>query len=210
MPAFEILATFLLATAVFAYIPGPAMIYTAAQTLALGRRAGFMAALGIHVGGYAHVIAAALGLSYVFHTVPTLYFIIKLAGALYLCWLGLRLILDRTQTDMLPAGASRKSAKRAFLDSVIVEVLNPKTAIFFIAFLPQFSDATAALPIWAQLMVFGTIANLMFTSADVVCAFLAGFVARRMRSSSAARNLLRQTSGVVLIGLGLNLIAKRA
>jgi threonine/homoserine/homoserine lactone efflux protein len=210
MPAFEILATFLLATAVFAYIPGPAMIYTAAQTLALGRRAGFMAALGIHVGGYAHVIAAALGLSYVFHTVPTLYFIIKLAGALYLCWLGLRLILDRTQTDMVPAGASRKSAKRAFLDSVIVEVLNPKTAIFFIAFLPQFSDATAALPIWAQLMVFGTIANLMFTSADVVCVFLAGFVARRMRSSSAARNLLRQTAGVVLIGLGLNLIAKRA
>lgn len=210
MPAFEILATFFLATAVFAYIPGPAMIYTAAQTLALGRRAGFMAALGIHVGGYAHVAAAALGLSYLFHTVPTLYFIIKLAGALYLCWLGLRLILDRTQTEILPGGASRKTAKRAFLDSIVVEVLNPKTAIFFIAFLPQFSDASASLPIWVQLMVFGAIANLMFTSADVVCVVLAGFVARRMRSSNTARNLLRQTAGVVLIGLGLNLIAKRA
>ena len=91
MPPIELLIAFIATTAVFACIPGPAMLYAAAQTIARGRWSGLMAALGIHIGGYAHVLAAAAGLSILFHAVPALYLIVKLAGAAYLVWLGISL-----------------------------------------------------------------------------------------------------------------------
>jgi threonine/homoserine/homoserine lactone efflux protein len=106
-----------------------------------------MASLGIHLGGYAHVIAAAAGLSVLFHAVPVLYTVVKLAGAAYLVWLGIRLI---RQAGAVPAQLPRVEAKSrgsAFLESIAVEVLNPKTASFFLAFLPQFTDPSAGLPI---------------------------------------------------------------
>ncbi len=95
MPSIEILITFFVATFVFAYMPGPAMLYAAAQTIARGRRSGWMAALGIHIGGYAHVVAAAAGLALLFEIVPPLYIALKLIGAAYLIWLGLRLFLAK-------------------------------------------------------------------------------------------------------------------
>ena len=91
MPSNEIMIAFFLATAVFAYMPGPSTLYAAAQTIARGRHAGWMAALGIHVGGYVHVAAAALGLAILFTTIPMLYIVLKFAGAIYLIWLGLKL-----------------------------------------------------------------------------------------------------------------------
>ena len=138
--------TFAITTATFALMPGPAMLYAAARTLAGGKRAGLMASLGLHAGGYVHVIAAAAGLAILFHAVPPLFMAMKLAGAAYLVWLGLSLFRYRD-----PVGASRPefapaSATRAFAQSVAVEVLNPKTAIFFLAFLPQFVDVSAGLP----------------------------------------------------------------
>ncbi len=200
MPSIELFLAFLAATAVFAYMPGPAMIYAAAQTLARGRRAGFMAALGIHIGGYAHVIAAAFGLSVVFTLVPAAYLAVKLAGAAYLIWLGITIIIRRNETQT--GVAKTKSPRRAFMESVLVEVLNPKTAIFFIAFLPQFADPAASLPLWAQLMILGTIVNLTFSSADIFCVYFAGAVVDRLRRSSRAQRVTRYLGGSLMIGLG--------
>ncbi|MEM9044550.1 MAG: LysE family translocator [Pseudomonadota bacterium] len=210
MPPFETLLAFAAATLVFAYMPGPALLYTAAQTIARGRSAGLMAALGIHVGCYLHVIAAAAGLSYLFKAVPTLYLALKIAGALYLIWLGLNLIFKRDETasevDVIPHRSNRK----AFVESVMVEVLNPKVALFFIAFLPQFIDPTASLPVWAQFLILGTIVNFAFTSADLVCVLMAGAVMKRLRSSAGAARLMRRAGGGLLIALGTHMALQRS
>jgi threonine/homoserine/homoserine lactone efflux protein len=211
MPTTELLIAFLAATAVFAYMPGPAMLYAAAQTMSGGRSAGLVASLGIHLGGYAHVIAAAAGLSVLFHAVPVLYTLVKLAGAAYLVWLGIRLIRQAGEASLAPplARAGSASGRPAFLESVAVEVLNPKTALFFLAFLPQFTDASAPLPIWTQLLLLGTIVNLMFSSADLICVLLAGAALERLRRSSRAQRIARRAGGAILIGLGINLAMHR-
>jgi threonine/homoserine/homoserine lactone efflux protein len=208
MPSTELLIAFLATTAVFAYIPGPAMLYAAAQTIARGRWSGLMAVLGIHLGGYVHVFAAAAGLSILFHAVPVLYMAVKFAGAAYLVWLGISLF-GAGKNVALP-GIEPKSARRAFFESVTVEVLNPKTAIFFVAFLPQFADVSAAFPVWLQLAILGTIVNLMFSSADIVCVLLAGAVIDRLRRSSQAQRLMQRAGGAMLIGLGAHLAFQKS
>lgn len=210
MPSIEILLAFAAATLVFAYMPGPALLYTAAQTIARGRRAGLMAAFGIHVGCYLHVFAAAAGLSVIFKAVPVLFVALKIAGALYLIWLGLGLIFKR-ESQMPDAGAiEQKTARRAFIESVTVEILNPKVALFFIAFLPQFIDPAAGLPIWAQFLILGTIVNLTFTSADLMCVLLAGAVMSRLRRSAGAARLTRRIGGSLLVGPGVHLALQRS
>ena len=211
MPPLETLIAFFLTTAVFAYVPGPAMLYAAAQTIARGRWSGLMASLGIHLGGYAHVIAAAAGLSALFHAVPSLYLAVKLLGALYLIWLGIRMFRARVEEQpVVSAQQVRRSGWRAFAESVSVEVLNPKTALFFLAFLPQFVDPSAAFPVWMQLFILGTIVNLMFTSADVVCVMLAGALATRLKGSARVQKGLQRAGGTILVGLGLNLALQRS
>ncbi|RWO83673.1 LysE family translocator [Mesorhizobium sp.] len=210
MPSTELLIAFFATTAIFAYIPGPAMLYAAAQTMARGRWSGLTAALGIHLGGYVHVVAAAAGLSVLFHAVPTLYIAVKLAGALYLIWLGVSLFRAKAQDDAVISGIEPKSARRAFFESITVEVLNPKTAIFFMAFLPQFIDASATFPVWLQFLVLGTIVNLMFSSADVMCVVLAGALITRLRRSSHAQRLMRRAGGAVLVGLGVHVALQKS
>lgn len=211
MPPFETLLAFFLTTAVFAYVPGPAMLYATAQTIARGRWSGLMATLGIHLGGYAHVIAAAAGLSALFHAVPSLYLAVKLLGALYLVWLGIRMFRARAEAQPEVSDEDmRRRGWRAFAESVSVEVLNPKTALFFLAFLPQFVDPAAALPVWMQLFILGAVVNLMFTSADVVCVLLAGALATRLKGSARVQKGLQRAGGTILVGLGLNLALQKS
>jgi threonine/homoserine/homoserine lactone efflux protein len=199
---------FLAASALFAFMPGPAMLYTAAQTIARGRPAGLMAALGLHLGGYVHVIAAAAGLSVLFHSVPTLYLLLKIAGAVYLVWLGIAMLRGDPQQRELD-GAVQKSGRRAFVESVTVEVINPKTAMFFLAFLPQFVDGAAAFPVWLQFLILGTIVNIMFSLCDLLCVGIAGTVVTRLRESGSAQRIMRRMGGTVLIGLGTHLALQR-
>ena len=208
MPPSETLIAFFLATLAFAYLPGPAMLYTAAQTAARGRRAGFMAAFGIHLGGYVHVLAATLGLSALFAHVPVVYAVMKLAGAAYLVWIGLGLLWHREAAET-PATVDR-SASRALVESVVVEVLNPKVALFFVAFLPQFVDPGTGLPVALQFLILGTIVNLTFTSADIVCVVAASGVLRRLRRGGAAVRWTRRVDGGLLIGLGVRLALDRS
>ena len=210
MPSFDLLLGFAAATLLFAYFPGPALLYTAAQTIARGRRAGLMAALGIHIGCYAHVAAAAFGLSAVFRHVPEAYFALKLLGALYLVWLGIDMLRSR-KVSADAAAVAPKSARRAFTESIVVELLNPKVAIFFMAFLPQFVDPAAGLPVWLQFLILGTIVNLTFSSADLATVFAASTVLRLLSGGSGiGRRLFRYGGGTALIGLGARLALDRS
>jgi len=212
MPNVDLLVAFLVATSVFAYMPGPSTLYATAQTLALGRRGGLFAALGIHVGGYVHVIAAAAGLAALIDIVPLVHTIMKLAGACYLVWLGLQLILSQ---EPLVVDSESASQKTTFWQSATVEILNPKTALFYVAFLPQFTEVGAALPLWAQLLLLGTIVNLMFSSADLICVFLAEKLSLMFKnagssaSSISSAKTVNRIGGGILIALGVNLAASR-
>jgi threonine/homoserine/homoserine lactone efflux protein len=117
-----------------------------AQTIARGRTGGLLASLGIHLGGYVHVLAAASGLVIMFAAEPILFSLLKVGGALYLVWLGIQFFLANPAEPADASATPSKSTKSAFWQSVTVEVLNPKTAIFFIAFLPQFADPNLVSP----------------------------------------------------------------
>lgn len=205
MPSYDILIAFIIATALFGYMPGPALLYASAQTIAGGRKAGFMAALGLHIGGYVHVFAAAFGLAALFTLVPVLYTVLKFAGAAYLVFLGMKLMISRSKHDATAQEVAQKSPKRAFFESMTVEILNPKTAIFYLAFLPQFTDVAAAFPIWLQLVILGIMVNVVFSSADVVCVFLANKIATSFKKSPAANRLAERLGGGLLVGLGAHL-----
>lgn len=208
MPSTAHLLAFLLATAIFAIIPGPGLLYTAAQTLARGRLGGLMAALGIHLGGYLHVAAAALGLAALFQLVPLLYTAIKLAGALYLVVLGIGIMRGSIAADALPAVAG-KSPRRAFVESVAVEAFNPKTALFYLAFLPQFVDPAASASLPLQFLALGVVVNLAFSAADLVAVLLTAALLSRLRRTRTAQRVARAIGGSIMIALGLRLATER-
>ena len=202
MPSLEHWISFALATAIFAFMPGPAILYMTAQTLAHGRRAGLLAALGIHIGCYVHIAAATLGLAALLHHAPLLYTAIKLAGAVYLVWLGATMLLGvgkhAAHSEAVKPGVLR--------DSIVVEILNPKTALFFVTFLPQFVDPAASIPISLQFLIFGLFVNLALSVADVAAVFLASLTLGRL--AGAAGNLVPRACGSILIGLGLMLASQ--
>ncbi len=204
----EILLSFMVAAIIFGYMPGPALVYTAAQTMAYGRQGGFKAAIGLHVGGYVHVFAAALGLAVILELVPTLFMVIKFCGAAYLVWLGIAMIRAGAAKLEMPE-IRQRSARRAFFNSMAVEILNPKTALFFLAFLPQFVDPAGALPAWAQFLILGTVVNLTFSSADIVAVMTTDQILKRMRRNSRAQKWMKWAGGSILVGLGVHLAASR-
>lgn len=202
MPNLDLLIAFTIATAVFAYMPGPSTLYAAAQTIANGKQGGLFAALGIHIGGYIHVIAAAFGLATLFEIIPVLYTIMKFSGAAYLIWLGVAFFLQR---QIITPDKTGEPKNATMWQSATVEILNPKTALFYIAFLPQFTDPAATFPLWLQLLVLGTIVNVMFSSADLICVVLAEKVSALFKRSVTAQKTANKIGGAILIGLGTHL-----
>lgn len=151
--------------------------------------------------------AAAFGLSAVFELVPAAYVALKLAGAAYLIYLGVGLIVQRRRLS--GATLPPRTRRNALVQSILVELLNPKVAIFFIAFLPQFVDPSAALPLWAQFLILGTVVNLAFSSADIVVVVFASTVMARARRSGVLEHLTRKLAGTLLVGLGARLALDR-
>jgi threonine/homoserine/homoserine lactone efflux protein len=142
-------------------------------------------------------------------TVPALYVIVKLLGAMYLVWLGISCFIGSSKASSAASAAGRKSDRKALRDSFMVEVLNPKTALFYLAFLPQFTDVSASLPVWAQVLVLGTVVNFMFSITDAVCIELSEAMAKRLAVSHRAGRLAQRVGGGILIALGVNLAASR-
>lgn len=197
---------FLFAALVLAVTPGPGIAYVVARTVAGGRAAGLASCIGTGLGGMLHVLAAALGLSLVLAQSAVAFNLVKYIGAAYLVYLGIRMLL-RKEWNVEAAPVSPGGARRALLDGVVVEALNVKTALFFVAFLPQF--VVASEPLVGQLVMLGSICVALNTAVDAA----AVFAAERLLRSSAARGvrarLLTWTSGLTMIGLGAFLALAR-
>jgi threonine/homoserine/homoserine lactone efflux protein len=203
------LALFLTAAFLLAVAPGPGMLYVLARSLAGGRREGVLSSLGTLVGGMVHVVAAAAGVSAVLARSAVAFAAVKYAGAGYLCFLGIRMILDmRRENGALPAAALQKS-RNPFRQGIATEVLNPKTALFFLSFIPQFVDRAAG-HVFSQFVVLGMISVILNTSADLVVAMFAGPLGGRIRSSARFRRTQRTATGAIMIGLGTYLAASKA
>ena len=199
---------FLAAAVVLAITPGPGLFYVAARTLAGGRGEGLASSFGTGLGGTVHVLAGALGVSAVVMASAELFAALKLLGAAYLAWIGVRTILAARQAAAAPGAVEAVGVRRAFREGVLVEALNPKTAAFFLAFIPQFVSPDAG-PVALQFVVLGLLSVGLNTLADVGVAFAAG----RVREGAAARpglvRRLRTASGSAMVALGLGLALAR-
>ena len=177
-------------------VPGPAVLYVVVQSAEQGRRVGLASVAGIHLGTLVHVAAAVIGLSAVIVASAVAFSVVKYAGAAYLVYLGIRKLLERPPAT--PATARRQPLRRAFVRGAVVNILNPKTALFFLAFLPQFVDADRG-SVWSQVLVLGlTFVGLGLVS-DSLYALAAGTVGGLLRRR---RRVLHYGSGVVYVGLG--------
>ncbi len=203
------LVLFLTAALLLAIAPGPGMLYVLARSLAGGHREGVLSSFGTFVGGMVHVLAAAAGVSVVLAKSAVAFATIKYAGAAYLCFLGIRMIADaRRDSDSLPSNAS-VPVRNPFWQGIATEVLNPKTALFFLSFIPQFVNREIGHVFW-QFLMLGTISVSLNTSADLAVTMFAGPLGNRIRSSARFRRTQRTATGAVMIGLGTYLVASKA
>ena len=195
------LFVFLGAAILLAIAPGPGMLYVLARTLAGGRREGLLSALGTFFGGMVHVFAAAAGVSIILAKSAVAFATVKYLGAGYLCFLGVRMILDaRKKDEGLPlAGLPRE--RNPFWQGIMTELLNPKTALFFLSFIPQFVNRTGGR-VFLQFVLLGTLSVMLNTSADIVVTLLAGPLGQRIRRSEPFRRRQRTLTGAIMIGLG--------
>ena len=190
---------FLIAALALAITPGPGIAYVVARTVAGGRQEGLASCLGTGLGGLLHVLAAALGLSVLLAQSALAFSLLKYGGAAYLIYLGVRMLLQKAPAgDTAPVSA--QGVRRAFAEGIAVEALNVKTALFFLAFLPQFT--TPAEPLLVQLVLLGSICVALNTLVDVMAVLGAQRLLQSGLGRSARARLMTRTSGVTMVGLG--------
>jgi threonine/homoserine/homoserine lactone efflux protein len=200
---------FLSAALLLAVAPGPGMLYVLARSLAGGKREGVLSAFGTFLGGMVHVFAAALGVSIILARSAVAFATVKYVGAGYLCFLGVRMILDARKKESASADTaaneltpeSIKMARNPLWQGVATEVLNPKTALFFLSFIPQFVNRTGG-HVFLQFTFLGTMSVSLNTTADLIVIALAGPLGHRIRSSATFRRTQRTVTGAVMVGLG--------
>ena len=192
------LAVFAGASLVLAVVPGPAVLYIVAQSVPGGRRAGVVSALGVSTGGMFHVMAAVVGLSAILAASAEAFTAVKLVGAAYLVWLGLRTILSRD--EWIGGRRVEPTLGRTYRRGVVVNVLNPKTALFFLAFLPQFVDPHGSTR--AELGLLGVLFVAIALASDLVWAMVAGTAGGVLRRSRTFLRVQRYVSGTIFVGLG--------
>jgi threonine/homoserine/homoserine lactone efflux protein len=182
-------------------VPGPAVLYIVTRSIDQGRRAGFASVLGIHAGSLVHVAAAILGLSALLASSATAFDVVRYTGAAYLIWLGARRLRERSS----PVGDHASPPvplKRVFAQGFVVNLFNPKTAIFFLAFLPQFVDADGG-PVPLQLAIFGVLFVLLGLLSDGTYAMVASAVGARLARDRRFERAHRWGAGLVYLGLGV-------
>jgi threonine/homoserine/homoserine lactone efflux protein len=197
---------FLFAAFVLALTPGPGIAYVVARTVAGGRAEGLASCVGTGLGGMLHVGAAALGLSLLLAQSAAAFSVLKYVGAAYLVYLGVRLLMTRS-APAAPKAATAGGPRRALLEGILVEGLNVKTALFFLAFLPQF--LVEGRPAAAQLVVMGTICVVLNTLVDIAAVLGAARLLKPEFSARRRARLLNKASGLTLIGLGLYVAAAK-
>ncbi|HET7152343.1 MAG TPA: LysE family translocator [Candidatus Kapabacteria bacterium] len=199
---------FLSAALFLAIVPGPSIMYVLARTLAGGKREGVLSVAGTLCGGMVHVIAGALGVSLILAKSAIAFAIVKYIGAAYLCFLGIRMLRDARRNDDLPA-ATPFPSRNPMIQGWLTEALNPKTALFFLSFIPQFV-ARESGHVFLQFLTLGTISVALNTSADFAVAMLAAPLGERIRSSVRFRRRQRAFTGAFMIGLGIYLGASES
>lgn len=191
-------ALFFAAAFVLAVTPGPGIFYVLARSLAGGKREGIQSSFGTFVGGLFHVFAAALGISAILAASAVAFHTVKYAGAAYLVWLGLRMIRTRNATMVFE---NLRPGRHAFRQGILTEVLNPKTALFFLSFIPQFI-APALGHVFFQFLLLGAISVTLNTTADLLVVLLAAPLEHKLKTSPRLRRNQRVASGLGMIGLG--------
>jgi threonine/homoserine/homoserine lactone efflux protein len=182
-------------------VPGPAVIYITTTAATHGRRAGFISVAGIHLGTFVHIGAAVLGLSAIVVTSATAFTAVKLAGAVYLVVVGARMMLGR-QAGKTRQTRSGSSDRRLFLRGFLVNVLNPKTAVFFLAFVPQFVDVSAGSAT-TQLLILGLAFVTLGLVTDGIYALVAGWAGPKVLGSAGLLRRKDQIAGAIYVGLGV-------
>jgi threonine/homoserine/homoserine lactone efflux protein len=205
MPDASTFALFVAAALALLLVPGPAVIYVVARSVEGGRLIGLVSVLGVELGTLLHVVFAAAGLSAIVVSSAVAFSVVKWLGAAYLVWLGLRQILGRDGGDQeAPLSGSGENRLRVFSQSVLVQVLNPKVALFFLAFLPQFVDPSRSAA-WTQVVVLGTTLATLGLFTDGLYALLGGTAGewiRKQRAGAGLRRARRYVKGGVYIALG--------
>jgi threonine/homoserine/homoserine lactone efflux protein len=181
--------------------PGPAVLFIVARSIQQGRTAGLVSVIGIHLGTIVHILAAAVGLSALIVSSALAFAIVKYLGAAYLIWMGIRTLMAKDPDPKMPV-VSAEPLHRAFRDGLVVNLFNPKTAIFFLAFLPQFVDPTRGALHW-QILILGLTFMALGILSDGMFALVAGAAGDFLRRSRRFQRGLRWFSGTSFIGLGL-------
>ena len=207
MPTPSTVAVFLLAAVALAVVPGPAVTYIVTQSIDQGRRAGLVSALGVATGGLVHVAAATVGLSALIASSAEAFTVVKLVGAAYLIAVGIRRILSRDDGEVAERG-QRAPLAQIYRQGVVVNVLNPKTALFFLAFLPQFVHPDLG-PVWPQVAFLGTLFVLVAVLSDMTYALVADAIAGRLRRTGTGARLRRWLAGGIFVALGVTAAAAR-
>ncbi|MEO1520835.1 MAG: LysE family translocator [Cyanobacteria bacterium J06633_2] len=190
---------FLSAAIALAITPGPGILYVMTRSLKGGKKDGILSSFGTAVGGLFHVLASALGISVILATSAIAFNVVKYLGAGYLIYLGIKTL--RSRTSVIDASAIQtKGGMQAFLQGITVEVLNPKTALFFLAFIPQFINPEGI--VFAQFLFLGTLSITLNTMADLVVAFLAGPLGHHLSTNRKLQARQRYLTGTGLIALG--------
>lgn len=202
MPDVNSLLLFMAATIALNLTPGPDMLYVIARSVGQGRAAGIASALGITAGCFVHIFAVTFGLASLMIAVPTTYEIVKFAGAAYLIYLGVRTLTTR-QSKKAETPIKEASLRTIFLQGVVTNVLNPKVALFFLAFLPQFVNRNSNVA--AQIILLGVLFNTSGTTVNVIVALVASYTGIQFKNRIGNSSMFRWLTGGIFIGLGVRL-----
>ncbi len=206
VPSIETIALFSVAAVALAVVPGPAVTYIVTQSVDKGRRAGLVSALGVASGGLVHVAAATVGLSALIASSATAFTVVKLVGAAYLIIVGIRRI--RMRDDETTQTAAPAPLQKVYVQGFVVNILNPKTALFFLAFLPQFVNPDLG-SVALQIATLGILFVVIALCSDAAYALAADALAGRLRRNGAAARIRRYVSGGIFIALGISAAAAR-
>ncbi|MGA3223642.1 MAG: LysE family translocator [Acidobacteriaceae bacterium] len=202
LPPVNDLLLFSTAALILLVIPGPSVLYVVARSLDQGRKAGLASTSGISTGTLAHVVAATLGLSALLLSSATAYSVVKYAGAAYLFYLGIKKFRERPTIDTKETQVQALPLRRVYAQGVLVEALNPKTALFFFAFLPQFVNPARG-QVSLQFLTLGMLFTLLGFTSDSIWALTAGSAAGWLRRNRSFSRNQRYISGTVYLGLGM-------